>query len=141
MINVDWKKIKPYEKAAFAIPVMVVLLAVFAVSVIVAFVNPLLYMPIKVLTAVFIFLTVAFGVHIESRMIQIYMLLGVLDVSMLGAVLVPLPTGLTVFFFCAALLALVISVGVAVFGSVSLLKIRFTIIRKRTGKIFSAQRM
>lgn len=77
---------------------MVVLLVILLATVIVAFVNPLLYMPLKVLTAVFVFITVAFGVHIESRMLQIYMLLGVLDVSMLAAVLMPLPTGLTVFF-------------------------------------------
>lgn len=125
MINVDWKKIKPYEKASFAIPVMVVLLVILLATVIVAFVNPLLYMPLKVLTAVFVFITVAFGVHIESRMLQIYMLLGVLDVSMLAAVLMPLPTGLTVFFFCASLLAALVSAGVAVFGSVFFVKDTF----------------
>lgn len=118
MINVDWKKIKPYEKPEFAIPVITVLLIVLLVGVVIAFVNPLIYMPLKVLTAVFVFLTVAFGVHIESRMLQIYMLLGVIDISMLAAVLMPFPAGLTVFFFVVSLLAALASAGVAVFGSV-----------------------
>lgn len=118
VINVDWKKIKPYEKASFAVPVIALLTAVFLVSIAIAFINPLLYMPLKVLTAVFVFITVAFGVHIESRMLQIYLLLGVLDISMLAAVLMPFPTGLTVFFFAASLIAALASAGLAVFGSV-----------------------
>lgn len=91
------EKIKPFESAAFAIPVIIVLLLLFAGSVAAAFLNPLLLMPLKALTAVCIFITVAFKVHIESRMLQIYMLLGVLDVAMYSAALVPLPSGLTVF--------------------------------------------
>lgn len=118
MINVNWKKIKPYEKASFAVPVMTALIIILLITIVIAFVNPLLYMPLKVLTAVFVFLTFAFGVHIESRMIQIYMLLGVLDISMLAAVLMPFPSGLTIFFFAASLAAVVASAGVAVFGSV-----------------------
>lgn len=118
MINVNWKKIKPYEKASFAVPVMTALIIILLITMVIAFVNPLLYMPLKVLTAVFVFLTFAFGVHIESRMIQIYMLLGVLDISMLAAVLMPFPSGLTIFFFAASLAAVVASAGVAVFGSV-----------------------
>ena len=74
MIKVNWKKIKPFESAAFAIPVIIVLLLLFAGSVAVAFLNPSLLMPLKALTAVCIFITVAFKVHIESRMLQIYML-------------------------------------------------------------------
>lgn len=118
MINVNWKKIKPYEKASFAVPVMTALIIILLITMVIAFVNPLLYMPLKVLTAVFVFLTFVFGVHIESRMIQIYMLLGVLDISMLAAVLMPFPSGLTIFFFAASLAAVVASAGVAVFGSV-----------------------
>lgn len=118
MINVNWKKIKPYEKASFAIPVTVILLAVLAAAVFTAFVNPLIYMPLKVLTAVFVFITVAFNVHIESRMLQIYLLLGVLDASMLAAVLMPFPAGLTVFFFIASLLSVLICIGVAVFAGI-----------------------
>ena len=118
MINVNWKKIKPYEKASFAVPVMTALIIILLITIVIAFVNPLLYMPLKVLTAVFVFLTFAFGVHIESRMIQIYMLLGVLDISMLAAVLMPFPSGLTIFFFAASLAAVAASAGVAVFGSV-----------------------
>ena len=116
MIHVDWKKIKPYEKAPFAIPVIVVLLALLLAAVGIAFINPLLYMPLKVLTAVFAFITVAFGVHIESRMLQIYMLLGVLDLSMFAAVLMPFPPGLTIFFFIASLIAAIASAGVSLFA-------------------------
>lgn len=118
MINVDWKKIKPYEKASFALPVILVQLLVLLFSAVIAFVNPLLYMPLKVLTAVFVFVTVAFNIHIESRMLQIYMLLGALDISMLAAVLMPFPTGLTVFFFAVSLLAVLVSAGIAVFAGV-----------------------
>lgn len=117
MVSVDWKKVKPYEKASFAVPAMVFLLLIFIVAVVIAFVNPLLYMPLKVLTAVFVFLTVAFNIHIESRMLQIYMLLGVLDVSMLAAVLMPFPTGLTVFFFVICALALAVSLIAALAGT------------------------
>lgn len=113
MIKVNWKKIKPFESAAFAIPVIIVLLLLFAGSVAAAFLNPLLLMPLKALTAVCIFITVAFKVHIESRMLQIYMLLGVLDVAMYSAALVPLPSGLTVFFFVAALIAALLCAGEA----------------------------
>ena len=118
MIHVDWKKIKPYEKAPFAIPVIVALLVLFLAAVGIAFINPLLYMPLKVLTAVFAFITVAFGVHIESRMLQIYMLLGVLDLSMFAAVLMPFPPGLTIFFFIASLIAAIASAGVSLFAGV-----------------------
>ena len=116
MIHVDWKKIKSYEKAPFAIPVIAVLLVLFLAAVGIAFINPLLYMPLKVLTAVFAFITVAFGVHIESRMLQIYMLLGVLDLSMFAAVLMPFPPGLTIFFFIASLIAAIASAGVSLFA-------------------------
>lgn len=118
MIKVNWKKIKPYEKASFALPAICAELAVLLAAVIISFINPLLYMPLKVLTAVFVAVTFAFGVHIESRMLQIYMLLGVLDISMLAAVLLPLPTGLTGFFFAASLFAALASAGVAVFAGV-----------------------
>lgn len=117
MVPVDWKKVKPYEKASFAMPAMVFLLLIFVVAVVIAFLNPLLYMPLKVLTAVFVFLTVAFNIHIESRMLQIYMLLGVLDVSMLAAVLMPFPIGLTVFFFVICALALAVSLIAALAGT------------------------
>lgn len=117
MINVDWKKVKPYEKASFAVPVTAALLLVLAVSAVIAFVNPLLYMPLKVLTAVFVFLTAAFNVHIESRMLQIYMLLAVLDASILAAVLIPFAPGLTLFFFAVSLLALTVSVLIALAGT------------------------
>ena len=122
LVRVDWKKIRPYEKASFAVPVTVILLLVLLLSVIIAFVNPLVYMPLKVLTAVFVFLTVAFNVHVESRMLQIYMLLGVLDVSMLAAVLMPFPAGLTVFFFVTGALAFAASLIAAAAGTFALPK-------------------
>ena len=106
------------KRAPFAIPVIVALLVLFLAAVGIAFINPLLYMPLKVLTAVFAFITVAFGVHIESRMLQIYMLLGVLDLSMFAAVLMPFPPGLTIFFFIASLIAAIASAGVSLFAGV-----------------------
>lgn len=110
MIRVDWDKIKPFEKKGFALPVLAVLILFFIISVVIGFISPLLFMPLKFLTGVFIFLVVAFHVHIESRMLQLYMLLGVLDVSFLCAALIPVPKGLTIFFFAASAAAAFFSV-------------------------------
>ena len=111
MIKVDWKKIKVFESKPFAISAIVVLLLLFAGSIAAGFFSPLLLKPLKAATAICIFIAVAFKVHIESRMLQIYMLLGVLDVAMYSAMLVPLPTALTVLFFVAALVAALLCAG------------------------------
>ena len=61
MIIVNWKKIKPVESAAFAIPVIIVLLLLFAGSVAAAFLNPLLISIIFVIGVVMLC-----GVDFES---------------------------------------------------------------------------
>lgn len=80
MIKVNWSKIKPFEKKAFALSAMTVLAAIgIALAVIASIVNG----PLVILKLIACLLGTAFVgllIHIESRMLQIYMLQGVFDV-------------------------------------------------------------
>ena len=80
MINVNWEKIKPFEKKSFAVPVTVILFDVLIASFVISAFVPLLFRPLKFLTGLFLVLTAAFKIHIESRMLQLYMLLGIADI-------------------------------------------------------------
>ena len=118
MIKVNWDKIKPFERKPFAIFAITALLVLLIGALVIGAINPLMYMPLKLLTAVFVFITVAFKVRIESRMLQIYMLLGVLDVSLFCAAIMPFPIGLTFFFFAVSLLSVILCVATTVWASV-----------------------
>ncbi len=118
MINVNWEKIKPFEKKSFAVPVTVILFAVLIASFVVSAFVPLLFKPLKFLTGLFLVLTAAFKIHIESRMLQLYMLLGVADVSFMCAALIPVSKGLTVFFFVASLIAFLFSLVLTVVAEI-----------------------
>lgn len=118
MIKVNWDKIKPFESKPFAIFAITALLVLLIGALVIGAINPLMYMPLKLLTAVFVFITVAFKVRIESRMLQIYMLLGVLDVSLFCAAIMPFPIGLTFFFFAVSLLSVILCVATTVWASV-----------------------
>ncbi|MCD7871723.1 MAG: hypothetical protein LUG21_00075, partial [Clostridiales bacterium] len=99
MIKVNWQKIKKFEQKGFALPVIIIL-ALFAVLLIIcAGFMPLILKPVKFITCVFIVITIAFKIHIESRMLQIYMLLGLTDISFLFAAFVPVTAGLTMLIF------------------------------------------
>ena len=79
MIKVNWSKIKKFEKKGFAFGLigaeLLIAIVLFIVGMIMS-VSALNY-----LSCLFIMFIVAFYIHIESRMIQIYMLLAVLDIS------------------------------------------------------------
>ena len=118
MINVNWEKIKPFEKKSFAVPVTVILFAVLIASFVISAFVPLLFRPLKFLTGLFLVLTAAFKIHIESRMLQLYMLLGVADVSFMCAALIPVSKGLTVFFFVVSLIAFLFSLVLTVVAEI-----------------------
>ncbi|MFR5876896.1 MAG: PIG-L family deacetylase [Eubacterium sp.] len=99
MINVNWSKIKPYEKKPFAISVMIIECVIFSAFLLIGFVNHTQCVILKDFTALFFMILVAHFVHIESRMLQIYMLLGILDVSMIFAAFLPLPKGFVTAVF------------------------------------------
>lgn len=122
MINVNWEKIKPYEKKSFAVPVTVILFAVLIASFVVSAFVPLLFKPLKFLTGLFLVLTVAFKIHIESRMLQLYMLLGIADISFMCAALIPVSKGLTVFFFVVSLIAFLLGIVLTVISEVTMKK-------------------
>lgn len=122
MINVNWEKIKPYEKKSFAVPVTVILFAVLIASFVVSAFVPLLFKPLKFLTGLFLVLTVAFKIHIESRMLQLYMLLGIADISFMCAALIPVSKGLTVFFFVVSLIAFLLGLVLTVISEVTMKK-------------------
>lgn len=114
MIKVNWQKIKPYEDKSFAIPVTALLIVLAIVAVVIGFFSKLTLLPLKYLTSIFIFLSLAFNVKIESRMIQIYLLLGALDIGLVCAGLLPVPPALTIVLFVIALLVLLASAGLCI---------------------------
>ena len=79
MIKVNWSKIKKFEKKPFALSCigieLLIGIALFIIG-LATKVNPINY-----LSALFLMFLTAFYIHIESRMIQIYMLLGVFDIA------------------------------------------------------------
>ena len=79
MIKVNWSKIKKFEKKPFAFSTIGIELLIAIVLFIVGMAMSVSIM--NYISALFLMFIVAFFVHIESRMIQIYMLLGVLDVA------------------------------------------------------------
>ncbi len=110
MIKVNWNKIKPFEKKAFAVTAMAVLLVIAVASLVFCFFSQVEMVWLKFLSALFLFVTCAFYIHIESRMLQIYLLLLIFDVGAVLAVLLPLPFGVNIFFFAFTFLLLLVSV-------------------------------
>lgn len=99
MINVNWSKIKPYEKKPFALSAMIIECIIFIAFLIIGFIHSTQCVLLKDLTAVLLMVLVAHFVHIESRMLQIYMLVGILDISVIFAAFLPLPNGLVIALF------------------------------------------
>ena len=114
MIKVNWQKIKPYEDRVFAVPVTALLIVLAVVAIVIGFFSKFTLLPLKYLTAIFIFLTAAFNIKIESRMLQIYLLLGVLDIGLVCAGLVPVAPGLTILLFIISLLSLIASAALCI---------------------------
>ncbi len=114
MIKVNWQKIKPFEKKSFALPVMAVLLALCLAALIIGAVRKPELGVLRFLSAIFVFLTIAFNIRIESRMLQIYMLLCVLAAGLFAAALLPMPKGLAIFFFVICCVALAASIGITI---------------------------
>ena len=65
MIKVNWQKIKPYEDRVFAVPVTALLIVLAVVAIVIGFFSKFTLLPLKYLTAIFIFLTAAFNIKIE----------------------------------------------------------------------------
>jgi len=78
MIKVNWSKIKKFENKPFAFTTIGIELLIAVVMFIIGLATSVSI--INYISALFLMFIVAFFVHIESRMIQIYMLLGVLDI-------------------------------------------------------------
>lgn len=114
MIKVNWQKMKPYEDKSFAVPVTALLIVLGIVAVVIGFFSRFTLLPLKYLTAIFIFLVAAFNIKIESRMLQIYLLLSVLDIGFVCAGLVPVTAPLTILLFVIVALALAVSVGMCI---------------------------
>jgi len=114
MIHVNWQKIKPYEDKSFAVPVTALLLVLGIVAVGIGFFSKFTLLPLKYLTAIFIFLIAAFNIKIESRMLQIYLLLAVLDTGLVCAGLVPVTGPLTVLLFIIVTIALIVSAAMCI---------------------------
>lgn len=114
MINVNWQKIKPYEDKSFAVPVTALLIILGIVAVVIGFFSKFTLLGLKYLTAIFIFLIAAFNIKIESRMLQIYLLLAILDAGLVCAGLVPVTAPLTVLLFVMVSLALAASAAMCI---------------------------
>lgn len=80
MINVNWSKIKPFEKKSFALSVTIILGIIMLALIIASFVINGGYAILKILSALMLTAVAGLLLHIESRMLQIYMLGGVIDV-------------------------------------------------------------
>ncbi|MCD7723356.1 MAG: PIG-L family deacetylase [Clostridiales bacterium] len=119
MIKVNWQKIKPFEKKSFALPVMAILILIGIAAVIYCFFSPLKLMALKFFSALFIFTFFAFYIHIESRMLQIYMLLAIFDVGVIFAGIIPVNLVLTVFFFVLSLLLALFCVALCIISKYS----------------------
>lgn len=122
MIHVNWQKIKPFENKKFAICFIIFFIVMGIAVAAIGIKIHLIFLALKFLTALFIFLTFVLNVHIESRMIQIYMLMGVLDFGLFCAALVPVNGGLTMLLFVISLLAFLISFGLSVSAGIVMKK-------------------
>jgi LmbE family N-acetylglucosaminyl deacetylase len=112
MISVNWSKIKPFEKKAFAVPVMFLEIIIFIGFLILGFVKTTQLVVFKDLSALFLMFIVAHFVHIESRMLQTYMLLSILDISIIFAAFLPLPKIAVITLFII-MLVLMIAISIA----------------------------
>lgn len=115
MINVNWSKIKPFEKKPFAISAMAILGVIGILMIVFNFVFTPTLPILKICTSVMIAVVVAFYVHIESRMLQIYMLQGIADVFLFLSIFI-YNKGIIIFGFVALLLAVVASVAVTIYS-------------------------
>lgn len=115
MIHVNWQRIKPLEnkKLSVCFIIFFIVMAIAAVSIGIKI--HLIFLTLKFLTAFCIFLIFLFNVHIESRMLQLYMLMSVLDFGLFCAALVPVNGGLTILLFVMSLLVFLISFGLSIF--------------------------
>lgn len=107
MITVNWSKIKPYEKKPFALITMALECAIAILLLVLGFAKGTDCVLLKELSAVIVMALVAHYVHIESRMLQIYMLLGVLDIALLVAVLLPIPSIISIALFVIVFIGLI----------------------------------
>lgn len=108
MINVNWTKIKPFEKKSFAICAMLFLgISGIVFTVLNFVVSPVLPI-LKIVASVLLAVVCAFYIHIESRMLQIYMLQGIVDISLLISAFVG-NKGLIITFFVLMIVAVLAS--------------------------------
>lgn len=122
MVEVNWKKIKPYEEKGFAVPVTALLIVLGIVAIIIGFFSNYTLLALKYLTAIFIFLTAALNIKIESRILQTYLMLGILDVGLVSAGLIPVPSALTVLLFVIVSVALAATIILSVISGVLMKK-------------------
>ena len=116
MIKVNWQKIKPYEDRRFAIPATLLLISFALAAIIIGFFSECSLLPLKYLTAIFVFLVAAFNIKIESRMLQIYLLFSILDIGLVCAGLLVVQSILTILLFVLVSIALTVSIGLTVFA-------------------------
>ena len=79
MIKVNWSKIKKFEKKGFAFAMMGIEALIALILIIIGLASSVSIL--NYISAAFIMIIGAFYIHIESRMIQIYYLLALFDIS------------------------------------------------------------
>lgn len=112
MINVNWSKIKKYEKKPFAIGTVTALAAVGLVLLVFCFIKATLP-PVRILCSLLITFLFGFYVHIESRMLQIYAVMGVMDVLLFFSAFMLCPKPLSIVMLVVLILA---TVGIVLFS-------------------------
>ena len=112
MINVNWSKIKKYEKKPFAIGAVTALAAVGLVLLAFCFIKATLP-PVRILCSLLITFLFGFYVHIESRMLQIYAAMGVMDVLLFFSAFMLCPKPLSIVMLVVLILA---AVGTVLFS-------------------------
>lgn len=111
MISVNWTKIKKYEKKSFALPVMIFLLILYVFLFSAGLVIKTDAVLIKYFCSAAIMCAAAHFIHIESRMLQIYMLLSLLDILTALSAFIPLPKTAVYTIFGAVLAIAVIIIA------------------------------
>lgn len=115
MINVNWDKIKPYEKKPVAVSVIAALSFLGIVFFVFCFIKATLP-PVRILCSLLITFLFGFYIHIESRMVQIYAIMGVLDLLLFFSAFLLFPKTLTIVIFVVLIIAVI---GTLVFAEIA----------------------
>lgn len=82
LVKVNWSKIKPYEKKGFALGAMSALAILGLIFIVICGITNGPVLLVKLLIATFSTVSLSLMIHIESRMLQIYLLQAFFDINM-----------------------------------------------------------